>query len=45
MQPYKKLFTYWFSVLIYDREIEFTNKWIKSWKLKEQMDGAARSGK
>jgi len=45
MQPYKKLYTYWFSVIIYDREVEFAEKWIKSWKLKEQMDGAARSGK
>lgn len=45
MQPYKKLFTYWFSVLIYDRTVEFCEKWIKSWKLKEQMEGAARSGK
>lgn len=45
MQPYKKLYTYWFSVIIYDRTVEFTSKWIKSWKLKEQMDGAGRSGK
>jgi len=45
MQPYKKLYTYWFSVLIYDRTVEFCQKWIKSWKLKEQMEGAARSGK
>lgn len=45
MQPYKKLFTFWFSVLIYDRTVEFCKKWIKSWKLKEQMEGAARSGK
>jgi restriction system protein len=44
-QPYKKLFTFWFSVLIYDRAVEFCEKWIKSWKLKEQMEGAARSGK
>jgi len=44
-QPYKKLFTFWFSVLIYDRTVEFRQKWIKSWKLKEQMEGAARSGK
>jgi four helix bundle suffix protein len=44
-QPYKKLFTFWFSVLIYDRTVEFCEKWIKSWKLKEQMEGAARSGK
>jgi len=45
MQPYKKLFTFWFSVLIYDRTVEFCERWIKSWKLKEQMEGAARSGK
>lgn len=45
MQPYKKLFTYWFSVLICDRNFEFCELWIKSWKLKEQMTGAARSGK
>lgn len=45
MQPYKKLFTFWFSVIIYDRTVEFCAKWIKSWKLKEQMEGAARSGK
>ncbi|MFZ2975557.1 MAG: four helix bundle suffix domain-containing protein [Candidatus Moraniibacteriota bacterium] len=45
MQPYKKLFTYWFSVVIYDHTVEFCNRWIKSYKLKEQMNGAARSGK
>lgn len=45
MQPYKKLFTYWFSVIIYDRTVEFCDLWIRSWKLKEQMNGAARSGK
>jgi len=45
MQPYKKLYTYWFSVLVYDRTVEFCDKWIESWKLKEQMNGAARSGK
>lgn len=45
MQPYKKLFTFWFSVLISDRTVEFCDRWIKSWKLKEQMNGAARSGK
>lgn len=45
MQPYKKLYTYWFSVVIYDLTVEFCEKWIKSWKLKEQMNGAARSGK
>lgn len=45
MQPYKKLFTYWFSIFIYDFTVEFCKKWIVSWKLKEQMEGAARSGK
>ena len=45
MQPYKKLFTYWFSVIIYDRTVEFCEREIRSWKLKEQMNGAARSGK
>jgi restriction system protein len=45
MQPYKKLYTYWFALIIYDCEMEFTSRWIKSWKLKDQMDGAARSGK
>ena len=45
MQPYKKLFTYWFSVIIYDLTVEFCERWIKSWKLKEQMTGAGRSGK
>ena len=44
-QPYKKLFTYWFSVIIYDLTVEFCAFYIKSWKLKEQMIGAARSGK
>ena len=44
-QPYKKLYTYWFSVMIYDHTVKFCDKWIRSWKLKEQMTGAARSGK
>lgn len=44
-QPYKKLFTYWYSLIIYDLEVEFSKKYISSWKLREQMDGAARSGK
>lgn len=44
-QPYKKLYTYWYSLIIYDLEVEFTKKHISSWKLREQMDGAARSGK
>lgn len=45
MQPYKKLFTFWFSVLLYDGTVCFCEKWIKSFKLREQMEGAARSGK
>ena len=45
MQPYKKLFTYWFSVIIYDRTVEFCKRWITSYKLTEQMTGAGRSGK
>lgn len=61
MQPYKKLFTYWYALIIYDLTVEFCDRfdhaqgrperklkgdrWIKSWKLKEQMNGAARSGK
>ncbi|MDP2918554.1 MAG: four helix bundle suffix domain-containing protein [bacterium] len=44
-QNYKKLFTYWYALIIYDLTVEFCNHWIKSWKLKEQMTGAARSGK
>lgn len=45
MQPYKKLFTYWFALIIYDLTVEFCKRWVKSWKLREQMTGAARSGK
>ncbi|OQX51540.1 hypothetical protein B5M47_00315 [candidate division CPR3 bacterium 4484_211] len=45
MQPYKKLFTYWYSLIIYDLTVKFCNRWIRSWKLREQMNGAARSGK
>ncbi len=45
-QPYKKLYTYWFSVIIYDHTVKFCERWIdQSWKLKEQMTGAARNGK
>jgi len=43
--PYKKLFTYWFALLVYDLTVDFCNRWIRSWKLREQMTGAARSGK
>lgn len=42
---YKKLFTYWYAVIIYDLTAEFCDKWIKSYKLREQMTGAGRSGK
>jgi four helix bundle suffix protein len=45
MQPYKKLFTYWYCLVIYDLTVEFCERWVKSWKLKEQMSGAARSSK
>ncbi len=45
MQSYKKLFTYWYALIIYDLTVDFCGRWIKSWKLKEQMAGAARSGK
>ena len=45
MQPYKKLFTYWFALIIYDLTVEFCRRWIKGWKLREQMEGATRSGK
>lgn len=42
---YKKLFTYWYSVLVYDLTVEFCHRYISSYKLSEQMEGAARSGK
>jgi four helix bundle suffix protein len=42
---YTKLFTYWFSLIIYDLTVEFCRRWIKSYKLSEQMTGAARSAK
>lgn len=45
MQPYKKLFTYWYALIIYDLTVEFCRRWIRSWKLKEQIEGATRSGK
>ena len=45
MQSYKKLFTYWYALIIYDLTVDFCGRWIKSWKLREQMSGAARSGK
>lgn len=45
MQAYKRLFTYWYSLIIYDLAVEFCSRWVKSYKLKEQMEGAARSGR
>ena len=44
-QPYKKLLTYWYSLIIYDLEVEFTAKYIASWKVREHMEVAGRSGK
>ena len=45
MQAYKELYTYWFAVLIYDLTVDFCGRYIRSYKLQEQMTGAARSGK
>ena len=42
---YRKLKSYQAAEIIYDLTVKFCEKWIKSWKLKEQMTGAARSGK
>lgn len=42
---YRKLLSYQTAEIIYDLTVEFCERWIKSWKLKEQMTGAARSGK
>ena len=42
---YRKLKSYQTAEIIYDLTVEFTKRYIKSFKLKEQMDGAARSGK
>jgi restriction system protein len=53
-QPYKKLYTYWFSVIIYDLTLQFCNKYILSdlsnlrspdKRMADQMLQAARSGK
>lgn len=43
--PYKKLWTYLYARIIYDRTAEFCERWVPSYKLSEQMIGAARSGK
>lgn len=42
---YKKLASYKNAEIIYDGTVYFTQRWVKSWKLKEQIDGAGRSGK
>jgi four helix bundle suffix protein len=42
---YRKLKTFQLAQTTFDLNIFFCNKWIKSWKLKEQMTGASRSGK
>lgn len=42
---YKNLLTYKQCEEIYDLTVEFCERWVKSWKLKEQMIGAARSAK
>ncbi|OGM05775.1 hypothetical protein A2125_01165 [Candidatus Woesebacteria bacterium GWB1_43_5] len=53
-QPYKKLFTYWFSLIIYDLTVQFCKKYILSnlshlgssdKRTADQMIQAARSGK
>ncbi|MBM4402527.1 MAG: four helix bundle protein [Candidatus Cloacimonetes bacterium] len=42
---YRKLKSYQTAEIIYDLTVEFTKRYIKSMKLRDQMDGAARSGK
>lgn len=41
---YKKLKSFQASVIIYDLTVEFCQRYIKSFKLKDQIEGAARSG-
>lgn len=42
---YRNLKSYQSAEIIYDLTIKFCEHWIRSWKLREQMTGAARSGK
>lgn len=42
---YRKLKSYQTTEIIYNGTVDFCEQWIKSWKLREQMEGAARSGK
>jgi four helix bundle suffix protein len=41
---YRKLKSFQASVIIYDLTVEFCERYIKSFKLKDQIEGAARSG-
>lgn len=45
MAGYKNLLTYKQCEEIHDLTVEFCERWVRSWKLKEQMIGAARSAK
>ena len=45
MTGYKNLLTYKQCEEIHDLTVGFCERWIRSWKLKEQMVGAARSAK
>jgi len=44
-KSYEGLIVYWLAMTIYDLTVIFTNRYIKSKKQKDQMDGAGRSGK
>lgn len=44
-KPYHYLKSFKQALIIYDFTVEFTKKYIKSYRTKEQMDHAARSGK
>lgn len=42
---YRKLKSYQMAEIVCDGTVVFCEKWIRSWKRKDQMNGAARSGK
>ena len=44
-KPYHYLKSFKQATIIYDFTVEFTKKYIRSFRTKEQMDHAARSGK
>lgn len=44
-KPYKHLKSYQQTIIIYDFTVKFTEKYVKSYRTREQMDHAARSGK